>query len=470
MLTNANKDLRASMILADQLALCWSVLLAAVGRLYLPLLQHTPISHLGLQYVAFWYLSLAVLWYFCMSGTGNYEIRFSADVRHWNAIKGVALFTLIVLAVAFFRWTLFSRGAVLLFFLIASASTSICRRYVPKIIFRWFSEGENSVLLIGDGKQFDELQKFLEQELHLKVVRRMAVLDVAGECSPSDECSALYELLQTVRPSEVIFGSSSSNLDRIGSLLNVCNACRTPWHFVPSFSQLVFANIRTQILGGLPLIGTATCSMSGFNLLLKRMLDVCLASIILILTSPIMIAAAIAVRLTSPGPVIFVQKRVGLRGRVFDFYKFRTMYVNQDDSSHRQYAQKWIENTAYAGDDKNPTFKIVGDKRVTAVGRILRRYSIDELPQMFNVFKGDMSLVGPRPALSYELEMYKEWHLERLQGVPGLTGLWQVAGRNQLSFDEMVKLDLEYLRTWSLAQDFKLILRTVPVVLLGTGH
>ena len=165
-----------------------------------------------------------------------------------------------------------------------------------------------------------------------------------------------------------------------------------------------------------------------------------------------------------------MQRRIGQKGRIFDCYKFRTMYIGQHDSVHRDYAAKWISNLAYAHAENKETFKIVDDPRVTRVGRMLRRYSLDELPQLLNVLKGDMSLVGPRPALAYELEMYKDWHKERLQGIPGLTGLWQVAGRNQLSFDEMVKLDLEYLRNWSASQDLRLILKTVPSVLTGTGH
>ena len=145
------------------------------------------------------------------------------------------------------------------------------------------------------------------------------------------------------------------------------------------------------------------------------------------------------------------------------------MMIGQDQSAHQEYAKQWIANQPYAAGPEQNIYKILGDKRLTPIGAFLRKYSLDELPQIVNVLKGDMSLVGPRPALGYEVEMYQEWHKERLQGLPGLTGEWQVGGRYNLSFEEMVKLDLEYLRNWTPSRDFKVLLKTVPVVLQGTG-
>jgi lipopolysaccharide/colanic/teichoic acid biosynthesis glycosyltransferase len=193
------------------------------------------------------------------------------------------------------------------------------------------------------------------------------------------------------------------------------------------------------------------------------------ATLLLLLTAPVMAAVWLAVRLTSPGPAIFVQRRIGRRGNLFDLYKFRSMTMSQDQSAHQQYAKQWIQNQPYVGVSEENIHKISGDARLTPIGSFLRKYSLDELPQIVNVLKGDMSLVGPRPAIGYEVEMYQEWHKERLEGIPGLTGEWQVGGRYNLSFEEMVKLDLEYLRNWTPARDFKVLLKTVPAVLQGTG-
>ena len=159
-------------------------------------------------------------------------------------------------------------------------------------------------------------------------------------------------------------------------------------------------------------------------------------------------------------------------GRVFLFYKFRSMHVNSDNRTHKEYQQKFIAGRAEAnlGDATRPAYKLPADPRITRVGSWLRRTSLDEVPQLFNVLVGDMSVVGPRPPIPYEVESYELWHRKRLDMKPGLTGLWQVSGRNRLPFEEMVKLDLFYIENWSLLLDLKIILRTVLVVLRGDGY
>ncbi len=208
----------------------------------------------------------------------------------------------------------------------------------------------------------------------------------------------------------------------------------------------------------------------------KRLCDVLVAGVALILLAPLFAVIAVAIKLDSPGPVIFRQQRV--RGnqpadaehpekQTFTFFKFRSMTHNADSGVHRQYAQALINGQAAR--QGNGLYKLGNDKRITRVGHILRRTSLDELPQLWNILRGDMSLVGPRPALSYEVGVYKPWHKMRLGVTPGLTGLWQVAGRNQMTFDEMVDLDVAYVRRRSLALDLAILVKTIPAVLTGTG-
>jgi len=200
----------------------------------------------------------------------------------------------------------------------------------------------------------------------------------------------------------------------------------------------------------------------------KRTLDVVGALLALVLLSPVMLAVMAAVWLTSPGPAIFKQPRVGKGGRQFTFYKFRSMVANSDDRIHREYVEKLIN--ARPGEvplegDAPAYYKLKADPRVTRVGRFIRTTSLDELPQLFNVLKGDMSLVGPRPPIPYEAIHYEPWHLRRiLTSKPGITGIWQVEGRSRVSFSEMVRMDLRYIRECSLALDLKLMLKTVLVV------
>jgi exopolysaccharide biosynthesis polyprenyl glycosylphosphotransferase len=201
---------------------------------------------------------------------------------------------------------------------------------------------------------------------------------------------------------------------------------------------------------------------------LKRSIDILGALIALILLAPLMLVVALVIRLTSPGPVIFKQTRLGKDGVAFDFYKFRSMFVNRDDLIHQKFVAELIKNGhENAGSTK---FKMDADPRITAIGRFIRRTSIDELPQLFNVLKGDMSLVGPRPPIPYETKNYQAWHLRRILTVkPGITGLWQVTGRSRVSFNEMVRMDIRYIRECSLMVDLKILLKTVRVVLRGEG-
>jgi len=209
------------------------------------------------------------------------------------------------------------------------------------------------------------------------------------------------------------------------------------------------------------------CALTGAQLRCKQAVDLVLGFLLLLVALPFMAVIWVAIRVDSKGPGMIVQNRIGYKGRAFKFYKFRTMYWGCTDSAHRAYIKDWMDNRPA---DKGTVFKLVNDQRVTRVGAILCRYSLDELPQLFNVLKLDMSLVGPRPALPYEVENYEPWHGKRFQAPPGLTGLWQVSGRNRLSFEDMVRLDIEYLRHWSIGLDFKLLFKTIPTVLLGTGH
>jgi lipopolysaccharide/colanic/teichoic acid biosynthesis glycosyltransferase len=210
-------------------------------------------------------------------------------------------------------------------------------------------------------------------------------------------------------------------------------------------------------------------------LYLKRGIDVVGSLFGLIALSPALLAISLGVKLTSPGPVLFRQERVGQWGRTFTFLKFRSMYVNSDESSHKEYVTKLITQENGTSPSANPgegqaIYKMTNDHRITPLGNFLRKTSLDELPQFFNVLKGEMSLVGPRPPIPYECEVYDFWHRRRLLEMkPGITGLWQVGGRSRRTFDEMVRLDLTYISEWSLWLDLKIILKTPWVMLTGSG-
>jgi exopolysaccharide biosynthesis polyprenyl glycosylphosphotransferase len=206
---------------------------------------------------------------------------------------------------------------------------------------------------------------------------------------------------------------------------------------------------------------------------LKRLIDVVASVIALTLSTPVFLVIALVIKMSSKGPVLFRQQRIGWHGEPFTFLKFRTMEVNNDPGLHKEYVQKLIagraEPTPQNGNGDG-VYKIKSDPRVTKVGAFLRRTSLDELPQLINVLRGEMSLVGPRPPVKYEVDVYHIWHLSRLmEAKPGITGLWQVSGRSRVKFDDMVRLDIRYARNWSIWLDLKILVQTPHAVLLGEG-
>lgn len=218
---------------------------------------------------------------------------------------------------------------------------------------------------------------------------------------------------------------------------------------------------------------TSKAKGRGLMLGVKRAIDLCLSILLLLLIAPVFLMIAAAVKVTSKGPVFFCQNRVGQFGKTFTFLKFRSMYVNNDNAVHREYVTKLIAQGAKGAGEAGGgegVYKLTNDRRITRLGAFLRKTSLDELPQLINVVKGEMSLVGPRPPIPYELAAYKTWHRRRVLEVkPGITGLWQVTGRSSVRFDEMVRLDLRYATSWSPMLDIKILLRTPLAVIRGAG-
>ncbi len=246
----------------------------------------------------------------------------------------------------------------------------------------------------------------------------------------------------------------------IAHLLYVCEQTAVKAQIVPDFFQLTKNQMKVEQLNGIPLITTRDVSIAGWNLFVKRVLDVTLAIVASVVALPLGALIALSIRLSSPGPAFYSQTRIGRNGRPFKIYKFRSMIVD---------AEAHLDQIADRNEASGPLFKMRDDPRHTAIGRILRRFSLDELPNLINVFRGEMSLVGPRPNVPEEVAQYKDWHQKRLSVSPGMTGLWQVSGRSDLTFDEMVLLDIYYAENWSLTLDLSILLRTIPKVLAADG-
>lgn len=259
---------------------------------------------------------------------------------------------------------------------------------------------------------------------------------------------------------EVIITLPWSNHQRVLDIVQQCEGRGVRARVVPDLFQMSLSSVDVDDLGGIPLIGLRTPSLRGANVLLKRSFDLILGVPIALIALPFLAIITLLIKLDSPGPILFRQTRIGLHGQPFACYKFRSM---------RHGAEEEVEKLRAHNQASGPLFKIRDDPRRTRVGRFLRRTSLDELPQLINVLRGEMSLVGPRPPLPAEVEQYLDWHKQRLTTYPGMTGLWQVSGRSDLSFDEGVLLDVFYIENWSPLLDIKIMLRTIPKMLSGDG-
>jgi exopolysaccharide biosynthesis polyprenyl glycosylphosphotransferase len=259
---------------------------------------------------------------------------------------------------------------------------------------------------------------------------------------------------------EVIFAIARRDFDRMEDLFLSLQEQGIRTRFAMNLFPHTRAQVRLEDLDGMPLLSFSTTPTSQLQLLGKRLLDVGLAMAVLLLALPVIAVIAGAIKLTTRGTVLFRQTRCGLNGRSFTLYKFRTMVEN---------AEARRRELDHLNEMDGPVFKLRRDPRVTAFGRFLRKFSLDELPQLWNVLRGDMSLVGPRPPIPEEVAQYQRWQRRRLSMKPGLTCLWQISGRNELDFDRWIELDLEYIDSWSPMLDLKILLKTIPVVLSGRG-
>jgi Undecaprenyl-phosphate glucose phosphotransferase len=270
----------------------------------------------------------------------------------------------------------------------------------------------------------------------------------------------LFDLIKRYEIDEVILAIPSAAREKIMDLILALRRRNIIYRIMPDLFELLTIRVNVSNFGSVALLDFVGTRLHGWRLLFKRLIDIVGSSFLIFLLSPFFLMVGIWIKLDSRGPVFFRQTRLGINGKPFRMFKFRSMIAD---------AENLKDKLTALNEADGPLFKIKDDPRVTRVGRFLRRTSLDELPQLFNVFLGDMSLVGPRPPLPEETEDYNDWHRKRLEVPQGMTGLWQVSGRSSLSFEEMVALDVYYIENWTFWLDFKIILKTLPIVLLRRG-
>lgn len=284
----------------------------------------------------------------------------------------------------------------------------------------------------------------------------------------------LPEIIRELEIQEVIITDGEIPSEKLfDSMMQLGRERKVEFRLAPSLFNFLPQKTSVEQIGVLPMVRLFREPLSDAERFIKRVSDIVISAFAIILLSPIWLIISILIKLDSSGEIFFKQERVGMDGRKFLCYKFRSMRSDADEEIHRESYRKNIEgktDEANTGDDEKPVFgKVKDDPRVTKIGKFLRRSSLDETPQLLNVLRGEMSVIGPRPPIPYEVEEYELWHRKRLDMKPGITGLWQVSGRNRLTFEEMVRIDLYYIENWSLWLDLKIILLTLPAILRGDG-
>lgn len=333
------------------------------------------------------------------------------------------------------------------------------------ILHRW-GFGTTRLLVVGSGR----LAKMVMQHIVANPNLGYSIIGFLNDMNEPPGDFGRFKMLGTLNDlgmvirsmfvDEVIIALPSHLNQHAIRSVKMCERLGASFKLIPDLYEMSLSRIDMETIEGIPLIGIKQVSLNTAQRFITRMVDVCGAILILVLGSPFWLFIALIVGISSSGPVIYRQWRVGWKEKPFLTYKFRSMYKNADERLALLLAKNEVSG---------PVFKIKDDPRITPIGKFLRRTSMDEIPQLFNVIKGDMSLVGPRPPLPREVDQYEDWQKGRLTVKPGMTGLWQVRGRSDISFDEGVLMDLYYIENWSLRLYFRILLRTIPAVLFSRG-
>jgi exopolysaccharide biosynthesis polyprenyl glycosylphosphotransferase len=422
----------------------------------------------------FWLIyAIIPIWSFLIYYFGLYESQRTTPFRiELRKIAKVSFWGTLLLAVIVFvfKATFISRLFIIFFGGISLVALVLERLFVRVVIRSFRRKGFNfrNILVVGSGRRAREFAQVVAQNRHWGL-RLIGFVRDNAEFKPDKIMNVpvlggvgdLPQMLQRYVVDELIFAVSRKRLEELEEIFLLCEEQGVRTRVAVNFFPHMIAKVHLDDFNGIPLLTFTTTPHNEALLMAKRLFDVAVSSLLLVVLLPLLAVIALLIKLSSPGPIFFRQTRVGLNGRLFTLYKFRSMMEN---------AEGMRDRVVHLNEMAEPAFKIKNDPRATPVGRFLRRISLDEIPQLYNVLRGDMSIVGPRPPLPEEVEQYERWQRRRLSMKPGLTCLWQVNGRNKITdFKKWMELDLHYIDHWSLKLDMKIFLKTIVVVLVGRG-
>ncbi len=427
--------------------------------------MYTSFKGLPVVFAVIW---VAMLYFFEMYE--SFRIKSINEIIYIIPKAGIFTLLFFISFIFMFNMTYIGRD-IIVFSISLSALLILAEKIILITIVRIMREkGHNyrNLLIVGTGKRAENLVSLIEN--HNECGFRIIGM-VDKDPSRKNQSINNYKVLGSFDDipdivnnnvvDEVIFVVPRSWIYDIEDIMRFCETEGLKVHVALDYFNLKLSRPRQADFHGFPLLTFECTPNKVWSLLIKRLIDIIFSSIALVILSPLLTIIAVIIKLTSSGPVFFKQERCGLNGRKFVFYKFRTMFEG---------AEAMLDSLKKFNEMDGPVFKMENDPRITPIGRFLRKFSLDELPQLWNVIKNDMSLIGPRPPLPKEVKEYDYWQRRRLSMKPGLSCIWQIKGRNKIrDFEEWMKLDLEYIDNWSLWLDVNILLRTIPVVVFGIG-
>ena len=415
---------------------------------------------------------ISAIFIFLLYRLYNWDNIYKGSGYYSRIIKGISInIIVIILSGYIFELFTFSRKWILLLFILSLVFIYISRLLIDMISIRLMRriKATSRTIIIGIGENSkrieDSFKKYsFEDDKILGYVEDKKRLDEDKKYSSNfnilGHLEDLRDIIYKHKIQRIIISGPEYKYFEILEMLEKLKGIDISVLVFPGFFEFSIKRMNMREIAGIPLMQVTNIGFFGINLFLKNLIDYFLGGLIFIIFIPIYLIVGLAIKLDSKGPVFYQQERYTKDSKTFYMYKFRSMYIDADQR---------LKELEKLNEADGPMFKIKKDPRITKVGRFIRRFSIDELPQIINVLKGELSLVGPRPPLPKEVEQYEDWQHRRMNVKQGITGLWQVSGRSELSFDEMARLDLYYIQNWSIEMDIKILLRTIPTVLFGKG-
>ncbi len=423
----------------------------------IPLKQYQPfdVYLISVSLASFFWILI-----FAYRGLYSYNPRVSVKNQGTQLLGATIIAAFVTMALSFmYRQFAYSRFVFIIGTLLAFLIIFAARIIFTQIVLHLLKKGIGvaKTVILGSGEAAESLAKIIAYDQYTKVgFLGLFKFKRDGEINPK-----LKEALVNEGAKRVIVAGIEPSEEDMRELLYECRKEGASVEFLPPFDELLQGRVERTRLGGYNLLLFKDIALEEWQRIVKRSADILLSIILLMVLSPFLLIIALLIKLTSKGPTFYKQIRIGRNGRKFKMIKFRSMYRDADKRVDELLKKYNVSNLKL--------IKLKKDPRITPVGRFLRRFSLDELPQLINVLKGEMSLVGPRPPLPREVELYHNWELKRVDVTPGMTGLWQVSGRSDVPFEKMVEYDLEYIKNWSLWLDLKILLKTPLVVLTGKG-